>query len=158
MATDLEHKVRRMWAWRKRGAVRWLPLPRDTLGIPAMYTLLGLFYLPGYCTPSEFQECLEADLNDVFFNTDDFAVNALYTDVDDSSYVIPGIYNYPYSEPIPDTTIGVQSIAPVFKVQESDIIGEVRKGDRLKLCQGSFRIISAKPDGVGCLDLILHSV
>ena len=156
MPTELQQTVRRHWAWRKRGDVRWLPMPIDTIDVPAMYTLLGLYYLSNGCEPTDFLLALEDDLHDVFFDLENFAVLALYTTVEGDSYQIPGIYNYPYEEAIPDVTAGMQSVAPVFKVQETDIIGSVRKGDRLKLCHGSFKILEAKPDGVGCLDLTLH--
>lgn len=161
MATELEKTVRKNWAWRKRGKVRWLPLPIDKIGIPEMYLIQGFYFLI-ICTPSDFADDLEADINDVFLNIEEFATKGYYTDVEDNMYEIPGIYDDPYEESLPETTIGIQSRGPRFKVQESDLITGVRKGDKINICvrgdNKSFEIVEKQPDGVGLVDLILHEL
>lgn len=161
MATELERTVRQNWAWRKRGKVRWLPLPVDTLGIREMYLIAGFYYVLT-CVETEFEESLVDDLDNVFFDLTDqeFASKAWYTNVDDETYVLSGIFDDPYAESNPDTTIGLQSIMPQFKCELADVINEVRKGDKIKICvrgvNRRFKVIESQPDGTGLTVLMLH--
>ncbi len=158
MATEIETTVRRHWAWRKRGDARWLPMPIDPIDIPQMYTFMGFYYISILCVVPKFKEYLEDDLDDVFINTDEFAIPGIYIDSENNSYSLPGIYSYPYQEASPDVTVGMQSMAPIYKIQESDIVGVVKRGDKLKICHGTFEVVEARPDGVGVMDLTLHKV
>lgn len=159
MATELERTVRQNWAWRKRGKARWLPLPIDTFTLREMYLIQGFYWLVT-CTESDFEKSLVEDLDNVFFNTDEFASKGIYTNVDGNSYELTGIFDDPYEESNPDTTIGLQSIHPQFKCELADIIDGVRKNDSIKICvRGTnrrFKIIESQPDGTGLTVLMLH--
>lgn len=159
MATDLERTVRQNWAWRKRGKSRWLPLPVDTLGIREMYILTGNYFVTS-CSITDFEQDLITDLEDVFFNAQEHASKAWYTNVDEETYMLYGIFDDPYAESVPDTTIGLQSIGPRFKVELAKVINGVRKDDRIKICvrgvNRRFKVIESQPDGTGLTELILH--
>jgi len=165
MATELENTVRQYWAWRRRGKVRWLPLPVDTIDIPDMYLIAGFFFVLS-CVETEFEADLRTDLEDTFFNIADdvqeFASIAWYTNVDQETYILAGIFDDPYEDSNPDNAIGLQSIGPTFKCELAKIINTPRKDDSIKVCvrgvNRRFKVIESRPDGTGLTVLILHKL
>jgi len=161
MATEEQNRRRARWRWLRAGQNQFMPYPDDEIDIYDRYMINGfLFFVT--CTPSDFQSELNTDINEVFLNPLEFATTAIYTDADNNSFPINGIYDDPYQEVIPETEIGIQSQGPRFKVNLCDLVNPVRPGDKIKICvcnkSQRFTIIKSEPDGVGLTDLILHRV
>lgn len=141
-----------------RGYITDVPSPEVIVGEISTGTLLASsMIIPAQCK-NEFRTELDEDIDGVFLAEDEFTVQAVYTDVDANSYMIYGIFDDPFAMSQPDTEIGLQSIGPTFKCKLSDIediSGEVRKGDKILICEREYSIQESQPDGVGLTTLIL---
>ena len=157
MATLAAQRRRAYWRWLKSGFSQVLPYPDDVFDVKDKYMINNAIWVIGSCVVTEFQTMLDTDVDDVFLQ--EFAIDAYYETYDSHLYNIKGIFNDPYVESIPDTEIGVQSIGPILRVDTNDMPpAGYHQGDKIKICNVTYRIIRAEPNGVGITDLILHKV
>ncbi len=153
--------LRRRWRWLRVGQTQIQPYPNGGLTIEDKAMLNGHLVLIGTCVPTPFTEMLKDDIDEVFLNTDEFAIDGLYNTVDDESFTIQGIFDDPYALANPSVTVGMQSIGPTFKCELADIndnslgLGP-RKGDTLEVCGTVYQVVIHKPDGVGLVVLYLQ--
>lgn len=160
MATAEENRRRNYWRWLRAGGNQIMPYPEGSFDISDMYMLNGFINLdviPNPCVPTEWQEIMDGDTQDVFL--DDFAVDARYVTASSVVFIIRGIFNEPYKTSNPGLQVGLQSQDPTFRVDENDLpSGGVARGDRLFYCGKVYEIHRNEPDGTGINELILHEV
>ena len=82
----------------------------------------------------------------LFFNTNDFAVQALFN----GSNIINGILGNAYAE-----INGVESTRPAFTCALEDVAG-VSHGNTLVIDGDTYHVVGVKPDGVGVMTLVLE--
>lgn len=108
--------------------------------------------------PSTFRDILEEDLQDVFFDTKEFARVGVYTPLSGTPFNLKGILDYPFEEVLPGTSVGVQGTSPKFKCREADLKYGVSKGDKITIKLIEYNVKENQPDGTGISDLILQKV
>lgn len=98
------------------------------------------------------------DLENVFFNIDDFAVLCTYSPVGGTSYPVHVIFDKAFSSVNMEGTIPVASTSPMAKLRESELQAAPAPGDMLIISGNSYRILEPEPDGHGIMVLRLHEV
>ena len=107
----------------------------------------------------DFLDQLDDDLGDVFFGEDDFTEAATYTPVTGSAYDLNVLWDDPYEAAAPFSEMGkVQTRSISVRVKESNIVGGVKKGDRLTVRNATYKVITGEGDGLGVMVLTLHLV
>jgi len=157
MATAAAKRRRASWRWMRSGLTQVMPYPEGQIQDYGRVMINGFLYFIT-CIPTDFEIQMEADLENVFFNIAEFAVTGTYLRSGGTSYPLKGLFNNPYQESIPGTDYGVQSQDYTFKVQDSDIVGSVGRGDVINICGMVYQVKRYEPDGVGVTVLILHKV
>ncbi len=95
-----------------------------------------------------FKEDLLTDLDDVFFNNDDFSVDVTY-----KLATIQGIFDNEFFESV-DDSVGVETTAPKVIVKSSDVVGAVH-GETMTINTIDYKIIGIQPDGTGITEILL---
>lgn len=91
---------------------------------------------------------LLTDLDNVFFNTDEFGSSATYTH-GGTPATVKGIFDNEYV-----SIQGVESLAPVFRTATASV-PSAEHGDTLVIDGTTYYIIGIQPDGTGVTLLIL---
>jgi hypothetical protein len=94
------------------------------------------------------------DLDDVFFNTDDFAEALTYTPAGGTAKTINGIFREPYQAMNP-VTAEVEATVPYALVKTADLAAGVR-GTIARADGSSYTIIETRPEAFGLTRLILE--
>ena len=92
---------------------------------------------------------LESDLDEVFFNNEEFADDAQYIYNPYGPFNIPVIFDREYVEVNPGVGAGVQMTSPTIMAQASKFRYMPNKNDRVVIRGERFRVMTAEPDGVG---------
>jgi len=107
---------------------------------------------------SEFEQLLyHDDLENVFFNTDEFAITISYYHSSLNkwtSYAV--IFDDPYAA-VTLNQIDFTSIRPQFQVAESKLLHPILKNDRCKIKGVEYRIEDYSQDGVGVTTVYLRT-
>lgn len=98
----------------------------------------------------------ETDLEEQFFNTDEFAVTASYLYKDGNSQVLKGIFDNEFMMVDVEAGAEIQSAHPVFWIQSSDLKKAPDRGDELTIEGIIYKVITGEPDGTGVTMLQLH--
>lgn len=118
-------------------------------------TVLGV---PTFATQprSWLQDSMCSDLFETFFNTDEFAVTALYTHASGESAQYKGIFD----EDTDIVTFGASqpamSVGPNFTMALNTCIRRPAENDRLTIQGRRFQVVTVHPDGAGEILLTLH--
>lgn len=99
---------------------------------------------------------MDSDLQNVFFNEDDFAIDAVYYPSIGGSYHIKVIFDSAYESVNVEGTIPIASTAPVLRVREADINPAPAPGDVVLIKSVRYGVIEPEPDGHGVLKLRLN--
>lgn len=102
------------------------------------------------------QDLMDSDLDNLFFNTDDFAVEAVYTPKAGEAYTIKGYFDREFKDVNPGGEIAVISNTPRFRTAEKSLKAAPGPGDRLTVNNVVYSIKEPQPDGTGIIDLYLH--
>lgn len=113
------------------------------------------------CPTTVFTDRLLDDIDEVFLNTEEFAIVGTYTTATGVTFDINGIFDAAYIESNPEVTMGLQSIGPMFKCSLQNILDnggctDVKQGDIIAICGIEYQIVESHPDGLGLTNLILH--
>jgi hypothetical protein len=118
----------------------------EGFGIPFVVTIVR----------NSFEKMMENDLQDVFFNIEEFAENVLYICKDGTTFNLPVIFDNQSIMIDPDTGAEVLSSQPMMYAQSSDFKVRPDKGDKVLRKGVRYQIISHEPDGVGVTSFRLH--
>ncbi len=99
---------------------------------------------------STFKEDLLTDLDDVFLDNEEFAVDVLY-----NAATFQGIFDDGFIDSA-DDGIAVESTAPQVQVKTSDVVGALHD-ETMTINSIDYKIIGIQPDGTG-MTLILLSL
>lgn len=99
---------------------------------------------------STFKQDLTTDLDDVFLDNEEFAVDVIYNTV-----TFGGIFDDGFIDSA-DDGIAVESTAPQVQVKTSDVTA-ASHGDSITVDGTVYKIIGKQPDGTG-MSLILLSI
>ncbi len=93
---------------------------------------------------------LETDLNDAFFNSDDFADSVTWTPAGESAQTIKGIFDKTYVDVDIGDTI-VQEYELTFICQSSDLTtpAQIAEGDTLVIDSVTYVVLREEKDGTG---------
>ena len=106
-----------------------------------------------------FKQDLTNDLTDVFFNKVEFAEDATtvtYHPASGSPYEVAVIFDREFESVDPNTEQAVISTQPVARINENDLVAEVKKGDKITVRGQKYLIIKPETDGVGTIFLFLN--
>jgi hypothetical protein len=98
---------------------------------------------------------MDADLEDSFFNTNEFAEDCTFRPASDEEYVVRGIFDAPHEEVTPGTA-SVSSIALSVQVAEKSFRDKPLRKDSISIRGKRYAIRDIQPDGVGTLVLFLN--
>jgi hypothetical protein len=104
-----------------------------------------------------FKADINSDLSSVFFNTEEFAVSAVYNPAGGTSYAIKGIFDEAY-EGVNPNGAEVMSTQPKIQTAVSFVRGVSGPGDTITIEGTTYKIREYQPDGVGLVDLLLTEV
>jgi hypothetical protein len=93
----------------------------------------------------------------IFFETDDFAVNATYSPVGGSSVIIKGIFDNEFYEADAGGSVTFAIEQPRFTCTSSDVASAV-EGDGIVISGVSYTINVVQRDGTGVTTLVLEKV
>lgn len=96
------------------------------------------------------------DLNNTFFNTDEFAVTVQYEHQSGKTTSYRGIFDNEYASVNPGTMVPTISTNPQLTIMESSCITKCRQGDVVYIKGVHYIVITVEPDGVGCVTLMLQ--
>lgn len=99
---------------------------------------------------------MESDLKDVFFNTEDFAIGALYFPASGVSYPIQVIFDAAYESVNMEGTIPVATTTPMLRVRESALLAPPAPGDKVFVKGVWYEVLEPQPDGLGVMKLRLQ--
>ena len=121
-----------------------------------------------------FKTDMDADLDNVFINPDEFAVKCIYkpTGGSPANFNINGIFDREYEAVEVDAETPVTSTHPAIRVKENDLIIPLARdpidGDKIQVNDpegdivgtknGEYSVIDFQPDGVGTTILLLHEI
>lgn len=91
---------------------------------------------------------------DVFFDTNDFGVEATFTPSGGSASTIEGIFDNEYLAIDGDGQVAVAGTTPVFHCKTADVANAY--GGTLVVNSTTYNIVEVKPDGTGTTMLILE--
>jgi hypothetical protein len=100
------------------------------------------------------KEQMDADLANVFMNTDAFAEECTFRPVSDEEYVVIGIFDSPHEEVTPGMA-SVSSVALSVTIRETSFRSKPTRKDTITIRQMRYAIRDIQPDGVGLLHLFL---
>lgn len=90
---------------------------------------------------------------DVFFDTAEFAVEAIATTRLGESMPIKVIFDAPHVEPL---GVGVLEASQPAVLAPSPLAQQLSHGDVLTIEQADFRVVGIQPDGTGVTRLVLE--
>jgi hypothetical protein len=99
---------------------------------------------------STFKEDLITDLDDVFLDNEEFAVDVIY-----NSVTFQGIFDDEFIGAV-DERLAVESTAPQVQVKTSDVTGALH-GETITVGSVDYKIAGIQPDGTG-MTIILLSI
>lgn len=105
---------------------------------------------------NEFMTMMETDLQDGFFNEDEFAETAVYEFKNGSTISLPVIFDNETVMVDPDTGAEIISRNPMVQAQTSDFIYHPDKGDKMVIRGVRYQVVTHEPDGTGVSILHLH--
>lgn len=115
----------------------------------------------GVCTVSHefvttFQNQMEKDLNEGFFNIEEFAIPVTITYKDGYSHIVNAIFDNEYVTVDADAGVEVMSRMPVIWMQETKYKRQYNAGCKVCVQGVNYQVIEPQPDGTGLLVLVLH--
>lgn len=111
-----------------------------------------------------FKDTLDDDLDNVFFNNNEFSENATFTATGGSPvpFTVKVIFDNEFSDPQPDTDQPLISRQPMVRVDEAVFLAALTRepidGDQINFRSTDYKVVDFRPDGVGTAILILHEV
>lgn len=127
------------------------------LALPSLSNVTGLG-TPTFATQprSWLQDTMHTDLFNTFFNTDEFAVLAVYTHASGESAQYKGLFD----EDTDIVTFGASqpamSVGPTFTMTLNACVRRPVENDRMTIQGRRFQVVSVHPDGAGVIALTLH--
>lgn len=100
-------------------------------------------------------DTLAADLQNVFFNPNDFGEVAIYFPKSGPNYNINTIFEEAYQDVNLNGEIDISSTHPMAWVYDVNIVGGPHKGDQIQIRGNMYTIKDNQPDGVGVMALWL---
>ena len=98
---------------------------------------------------NEQQAQAEIDLEEVFFNDEEFAEDMIWHHTDGTSQNLKGIFDHEFLLVDPETQVSVMSRNPLFSVQTKKVLPRPAKGDYVVIRGREYEVIEWQPDGVG---------
>lgn len=98
---------------------------------------------------NDFQQCLETDLLDTFFNLDEFAENIQYRHRTGETAIYAVIFDSPFFEARFDSEASGIDQRIELQIQETTLIRPIASGDYVTLRGKEYRVTEARSDGVG---------
>jgi hypothetical protein len=105
---------------------------------------------------SSFKRMMEQDLDEGFFNDEEFAMPITITYADGYTHQIKAIFDNEYMSIDADTGAPVMSRNPVIWMQESKYKRQYTQGCHVRINGVTYRCMEPQPDGTGLLVLELH--
>lgn len=105
---------------------------------------------------NSFQQMMETDLDEGFFNCEEFAEPITIFYKDGSSLPTCGIFDEEYTTVDPETTVEMQSRNPMVMIQTSDLTRQNFEIDYIVIRGVQYNAIVPEPDGTGVTDIMLH--
>lgn len=101
----------------------------------------------------DFKDQLDADLEDVFFNKDEFAEEITLTPAAQGQdpYTLNAIFDREFQDVDPETERPILSTHPVARINENDLVNPLQPNDTLTIRSTIFEIKTKEPDGVGTI-------
>lgn len=96
------------------------------------------------------------DLDEVFFNNEEFAEPGEYHYASGEIIIIQGIFDNDYTSVDVDTGAPVQGLNPRFAIATSKLPKETKQNDFIIIRGINYRIITRQDDGTGVTDLYLQ--
>lgn len=103
-----------------------------------------------------FMQIMETDLQEGFFNQEEFAQSGTYIYSNGETFELPIIYDNEMLTVDPDTGAEILSRQPMIQAQTSDFIHAPDKGDKIIINGVRYQIIDHVPDGTGVSIFRLH--
>ena len=103
-----------------------------------------------------FQELMESDLEQGFFNLGEFAEIVVYIHKDGTTIQLPVIFDQDTVMVDPNTGAEILSRQPMIQAQTSDFYVTPDKGDKVIVRGVRYQVITYEPDGTGVASLRLH--
>ena len=103
-----------------------------------------------------FMTLMETDLEEGFFNDEEFAGEYVYIHQNGYSFPLTGIFDEDTVLVDPDTMASVTSRNPLFTCQTSDFKFSPTKGDKMIIKGTNYQVVHAEPDGTGVSEIELH--
>jgi len=105
---------------------------------------------------NSFMTQMETDLEEGFFNDEEFADEYTYIHQNGYSFPLTGIFDEDTVLVDPDTMASVTSRNPLFTCQTSDFKFSPTKGDKMIINGTNYQVVHAEPDGTGVSEIELH--
>ncbi len=104
-----------------------------------------------------FKESMEADLQDAFFNVEEFADNVIIVHAYDlESYEVPAIFDNEFESVDPDTHVPIIATQPKIQIRAADLHQVLQPADTVTIRGILYKLVTNEPDGVGTIRLLLH--
>ena len=91
----------------------------------------------------------------IFFETDDFAVDATYTPVGGTSSTVKGIFDSEYLEMESGGSVAFAINQPRFVCATSDV-STAAEGDAIVISATDYKVVVVQDDGTGTTTLVLE--
>lgn len=99
---------------------------------------------------------LDTDLQELVFDTDDWAVDAVYTPAGGPAYAVVAIFEESFVEADPDTQVAVQSVNPRARIPRALLQGSPGPGDTVTISGTVYDVREYQPASSQAHYLILH--
>ena len=103
-----------------------------------------------------FKGQLVEDLDNVIFNTDEFAEDITYSPSGGSPYSLKGIFDHEYEDINPETNEAIVSEQPNVQVDENKLQAEPKPNDEVTIRSVVYKVIKSEKNGVGVTRILLH--
>jgi hypothetical protein len=105
-----------------------------------------------------FDLALETDLQDVFFNTEEFARTIIYKYANGRQQSLDVIFDEEGTSLNIEATAPVLIDEPMFQCSSDDLVYRTGKGDTVRVGNRWFEVMEVNPNGVGVSVAILKKV
>jgi len=103
-----------------------------------------------------FKDDLVTDLEETFFNEEDFAEEITYNPDGGAPYAISSIFDNEYEATDPDTQQPILSLNPTVLINANDLAAPVARADTVTVRGKTYKFTWNQPDGTGPIRILLN--